>query len=100
MKKLDRTLITPSSLSVIFTVAAVAQSDTRQLQPLLAAPIHSSEITEFQLRQYVMKRVTHVRVPEDGRKWDSRSAAHSYASSRHVIFHGWPKEWVSARTTI
>jgi dienelactone hydrolase len=95
VNKFDMGLTPKLFLAVIFTLAAHAQSDTRQLQSMLSASIRSSEITEFQLRQYLMKRVTEVRVPEDGRKW-AAEAQRIRAHLLDTIFHGWPKQWVNA----
>ncbi len=55
--------------AVIVAMFASGQSDTRQLQPLLSPAIQHSQVTEFQLRQYLMKRTKPVPVPSDGPKW-------------------------------
>jgi hypothetical protein len=96
VKQLGKILLGSVPLAVIFTAAAAAQSDTRQLQPLLSAPIQSSEVTEFQLRQFLMKRVTPLPVPESARDWDAEARRIRTHLLEDVIFHGWPKEWVSA----
>jgi dienelactone hydrolase len=97
VKKLNKRLLSLLLLSVVFPVAAAAQSDVRQLQPLLSAPIQSSEVTEFQLRQYLMKRVTHVRLPKDAKEWTAEARRIRAHLLDDVMFHGWPKEWVSAQ---
>ena len=55
-----------------------------------------SQVTEFQLRQYLMKRTKPVPVPSDGPKWTAEAKRIRSHLLDNVIFHGWPKEWVTA----
>ena len=97
MRKLGIDLTTYISIALFFTVFAAGQSDTRQLQPLLAAPVQSSAVTEFQLRQYLMKQVAPVSVPKNAQAWEAEARRIRAHLLDEVIFHGWPKEWVNAQ---
>jgi dienelactone hydrolase len=94
--RVSGTRVKTLTMAVIFMWAAGAQSDVRQLQPLLSAPIQSEHVTEFQMRQYLMKRVPPLSVPDDPRKWTSEAQRIRAHLLDDVIFHGWPKEWVKA----
>ena len=55
-----------------------------------------SVVTEFQLRQYLMKRTKPVPVPSDGPKWIAEAKRIRSHLLDKSYLHGWPKEWVSA----
>jgi dienelactone hydrolase len=97
VRKLGIDLTTYISIALFFTVFAAGQSDTRQLQPLLSAPVQSSAVTEFQLRQYLMKQVAPVSVPKNAQAWEAEARRIRAHLLDEVIFHGWPKEWVNAQ---
>ena len=90
----------PLWLAVVFAIAARAQSDPRQLQPMLSAAIQSPQVTEFQLRQYLTKRVTPAPVPADAGEWSKEARRLRAHVLDDIVFHGWPKEWVNAAPLI
>ncbi len=96
MKHIEREWISAVGFALAFAAAASAQSDSRQLQPALEARIQAPQVTEFQLRQYLMKHVTPVSVPASAAKWSSEAQRVRTHLLDEVIFHGWPKEWVTA----
>ncbi|HUQ91032.1 MAG TPA: prolyl oligopeptidase family serine peptidase [Bryobacteraceae bacterium] len=73
-----------------------AQSDTRQLQPILSHELQNSEVTGFQLRQYAMKRIPPLRIPQNATAWTLEAQRIRKHLLNDVIFHGWPAEWVNA----
>src|SRR6476620_6021006 len=96
LKRIEREWMAASWLGLVFVIVAGSQSDSRQLQPMLSAPVQSSQVTEFQLRRYLMKRVTPVSAPADAAKWSAEAQRIRTHLLDDVIFHGWPKEWESA----
>lgn len=96
MKSVSKTVTALPSLAVILAVSAAGQSDTRQLQSLLSPSIQSPRVTEFQLRQYLMKHTKPIPVPSDGPKWTAEAQRIRTHLLDDVIFHGWPREWVTA----
>jgi dienelactone hydrolase len=75
---------------------ADAQSDPEQLTPILAQPIQPPEVTTYQLRQYLMRRVAPLRAPADAPQWSAEARRVRHHLLDDVVFHGWPAEWVKA----
>ena len=63
---------------------------------MLSAAIQSPQVTEFQLRQYLTKRVTPAPVPADAGEWSKEARRLRAHVLDDIVFHGWPKEWVNA----
>ncbi|HUS06423.1 MAG TPA: acetylxylan esterase [Bryobacteraceae bacterium] len=80
----------------VFTVLANGQTDPRHLQAVLATRLQNTEVTEFQLRQFAMKHVKPVRAPESASQWTAEAQRIRRHLLDDVIFHGWPKAWVTA----
>ena len=87
------TLVT---ISLLGTGLAEAQSDPEQLTPILAQPIQPPEVTAYQLRQYLMKRVAPLGEPNDAQQWSAEARRIRRHLLEDVVFHGWPAEWVKA----
>src|ERR1700689_940472 len=63
----------------------------RQLQP----PLQNAEVTAWQLRRYVVKRVPKLAPPASAGDWTAE-AKRLRQQVLDVAFHGWPKEWVES----
>ena len=87
-------LVTGSALAVS-SGAVSAQVSTSQPVPILKQTIQSADVVEFQLRQYLMKRVPPLPSPKTAEEW-TRESKRLRQHALEVIFHGWPKQWVDA----
>jgi dienelactone hydrolase len=72
------------------------QATPEQLKPILSHQVQPSEITEFQLRQYLMSRIPPLHVPATSAQWTAEAKRLRKHLLDDVVFHGWPKEWVEA----
>jgi dienelactone hydrolase len=50
----------------------------------------------FQLRQYILNRVTTLAPPVSAAQWTADSKRIRDQIVNDIVFHGWPKEWVNA----
>ncbi|HWB98283.1 MAG TPA: hypothetical protein VG672_16335 [Bryobacteraceae bacterium] len=75
-----------------------AQSTPADLAAALAAPIHSPEVVNYQLRRYIRGLVKPLAVPRDAREWEKQAASLRRRVLDKVVFHGWPRAWVDAPT--
>jgi len=66
------------------------------ISTVLKQPIQTEDVVEFQLRRYLMKRVPALPTPKTAEEWTAREKQLRKHILDHVIFHGWPKEWVDA----
>jgi dienelactone hydrolase len=73
-----------------------AQTNTDEVETVLKQQIQTEDVVEFQLRQYLMKRVPPLPTPASADEWTAQEKQLRKHILDHVIFHGWPREWVSA----
>ena len=84
-------------LSLLLSAAAAhAQSDARQLHAILSRELQHPEVTGFQLRQYAMKRVTPLKLPQNASAWTTEAQRIRKHLLQDIVFHGWPSDWVNA----
>ena len=87
-----------ASLALVLLAAgfAVAQTTPRQIARILEAPLQTSDVVAFQLRQYLMKRAPKLPTPSTAQQWTLESKRLRKDLLENVVFHGWPREWVEA----
>lgn len=84
-------------VSLTITACLVrGQSSPQQTGRALAQPIQSADLVEFQIRKYVSQRVSRPKAPGTAEQWTAESKRIRTHLLDDIIFHGWPKEWVSA----
>jgi dienelactone hydrolase len=76
--------------------ASFAQSRPELIKPVLSEEILPPSVAVFQMKQYLLRRVPSLPVPQDAVQW----TAAANKARRHllddVVFHGWPREWVES----
>jgi dienelactone hydrolase len=86
-----------------FIVAAVlmlcvrfsdGQTTPETLQSLLARPVQPTEVTAFQLQQYLSHRITALPTVRNANEWTARQEQLRKHILDDIAFHGWPSEWV------
>ncbi len=75
----------------------LAQAEPRELARLLEPALHSPDAVAIELRRYLIVRAP--RLPESGPDWPDAARRLRERILREVVFHGWPPEWIEARTT-
>jgi hypothetical protein len=88
-------------LSVLAFLAGAAillrgQSSPQQIGAVLSQSIQSPDVVEFQIRRYLSQRVTTPALPATAGEWTAESKRLRSHLLNDVVFHGWPKELVSA----
>ena len=83
-------------ISIFWNVTFVGAQTAEQVGGILELPIQSPELVEFQLRQYLMKRVPPLPTPRNAREWETEARELRERVLEEVIFHGWPRSWVEA----
>jgi dienelactone hydrolase len=73
-----------------------AQTNPRQLAPILEETLQAPAVTAYQLRQYLMNRVPPLPSVADAGKWTAEAGRIRRHLLDDVVFHGWPPEWVNA----
>jgi hypothetical protein len=73
-----------------------AQANGDAIETVLRQQIQPEAVVEFQLREYLMKRVPPLPTPRTAEEWTSQAKQMRKHILDHVIFYGWPKGWVEA----
>ena len=75
---------------------ATAQGTPEQVKPILGNAIETAELVGFQLQEYLQGKVRPLRVPQSAAEWSAEAARIRRRLLNEVVFHGWPKDWVSS----
>jgi len=77
-------------------IFAKAQADPKVIQPILSEQLQAQQIATYQLQQFLEKKVPVLPTPTSAAKWTAEAQRIREHLLNDVIFHGWPKEWVSS----
>src|SRR5439155_5432429 len=83
-------------LICLFASLSYAQSDPGQVDLILKEPILSSDVSLFQLKQYILSRAAKPPAPTSLEQWRAESKRLRERLLQEVALHGWPREWVTA----
>jgi len=83
-------------LLLLCAARASAQTEPRQLVSILEEQVQAPEVTAYQLRLYVLDKITRLPSPASAGQWTAEAKRLRQHLLNNVVFHGWPKEWVEA----
>lgn len=83
-------------LVLLVTPLLQAQSTPDQLKPILEKQLQSPDLAEFQLQEYLMKRVPKLPPVTTPEQWTREGEQIRKRVLASVVFHGWPSEWVTS----
>ncbi|MBI4873244.1 MAG: hypothetical protein HY822_01280, partial [Acidobacteria bacterium] len=86
---------TPIVLLLAFA-PVLAQTDARQVRQFLTPPLNSPDVVAAEIRQYLMARAPRLPQVASAQEWTRQAGEIRRKMLDEVVFHGWPKEWVSA----
>jgi len=73
-----------------------AQTEDRQLVPMLEEQIQAPEVTAYQLRRYVFGKIARLPSPASADQWTAEAKRVCERLLKDVVYHGWPREWVES----
>jgi dienelactone hydrolase len=81
---------------LIFSAWAVASAQTtpEQLTDILGTRVQPLSVAEYELQQYLEKRLPKLPAPASAAEWSSEAERLRQHILRDVVFHGWPNAWV------
>jgi dienelactone hydrolase len=83
-------------LSILLATPYVrAQSDPEPMGVILGEEILSPGVSLFQLKEYLLKHIAKPPSPSSASQW-TKDAKQLRERLLGVVFHGWPKDWVTA----
>jgi len=85
-------------LGFMLTAASLgfAQADGDMLRPILGEEVIPPAVAGFQVRQYLVNHVAPPPVATSAQQWTAESKRLRQHLLNDVVFHGWPKDWVSS----
>lgn len=75
----------------------LAQSEVQQVAQILKYEIAAPQVTLFQLRQYLLARVSKPPAAASAQQWTAE-AKRIREHLLKTLFHGWPSDWTNAAT--
>jgi dienelactone hydrolase len=84
------------SLILVPPFMAHAQSTPQLVNPILGESIQATDVSLFQLRQYLLGRIAKPPVPTTAQQWTAEAKRLREHLIKDVVFHGWPQDWVTA----
>ena len=73
-----------------------AQTRPRTLAPILEEQVLTQDVVRDQLDHYLMKRVPQLPEDLDRSSWQAEEQRIRKTLLEKVVFHGWPREWVTS----
>ncbi len=73
-----------------------AQADPEIIQPILTRQLQAPQVVTFQLQQFLQTKVQTLVVPPSAESWTAEAQRIRQHLLNGVVFHGWPREWVTA----
>ncbi len=73
-----------------------AQTDARSVEPLLEPRIQPENVTAYELRRYIARRIPELHVPAAAEQWTAQAKQLRSRLLNEIVFHGWPREWVES----
>lgn len=85
-----------AAIAACMAVSAMAQSDRAMVAPLLEQAIQSPDVTAYELRRFITKKVAPLPAPGTGEQWTAQAKQLRARLLNEIVFHGWPSEWVNS----
>ena len=100
MKALFRIAVSCATVAVVASTG-IARTQTTMLPSVVetlqqAGPAQPRAVTEFQLQQYLMKRLPVLPHPSSAAQWTSEEATFRHHILNDVAYHGWPRQWIDS----
>ncbi len=86
----------PLLLLAVCAGSALAQTEPRYLEDRLKEEILPPGVAVFQLREYILNRVGKLPAASSAAEWTADSKRIRDQIVNHVVYHGWPKEWINS----
>jgi len=77
-------------------VTVGAQTTPEGLKPILEQELQPTAVTAYQLSRFLMARIPQLPTPVSASQWTSEEKRLRDHLLNDVVFHGWPREWLSA----
>jgi len=87
----------PLCLSIVLAAGTLAaQTGPDEVQKILEQPILTPDLVAFECRQYIRAKAPKLSTPASAEEWTAEAHRIRERVLRDVVFHGWPREWVTA----
>ncbi|WP_263357044.1 alpha/beta hydrolase family protein [Acidicapsa ligni] len=83
-----------AAVCVLIAGIGYGQTTAESLKSLLAQPVQTTDVTAFQLQQYLSHRITPLPAPTNANDWTARQQQLRKHILDDIAFHGWPADWV------
>jgi Asp-tRNA(Asn)/Glu-tRNA(Gln) amidotransferase A subunit family amidase len=77
-------------------ISATAQTDRATVSPLLEQAIQPQEVTAYELRRFIAKKIPALAPPGTAEQWTAQARQLRTRLLNEIVYHGWPREWVDS----
>ena len=85
-----------TSAGLVAPSVSRCETSAAEVGPVLKMRLQTADVVEFQIREYLMKRVPPLPHPRSATEWTAEQKRLRRHLLEKVIFHGWPEQWVNA----
>ena len=82
--------------SAALTMPSASLATSGNVKSVLTQPVQSTEVTAYQLQQYLSHRVPPEPSPNSAADWTAQAEKLRKHILDDIAFHGWPSEWVQS----
>jgi dienelactone hydrolase len=75
---------------------AHAQVDAKHIEEIVAPPLQSPQVVTHELHEYLLQRAPQLPTPKSAQEWTQESDQIRQRLLNDVVFHGWPKDWITS----
>ena len=77
-------------------ISATAQTDRATVSPLLEQAIQPQDVTAYELRRFIAKKIPALAPPGTAEQWTAQARQLRTRLLNEIVYHGWPREWVDS----
>ena len=85
-----------TSAGLVAPSVSRGETGTAEGRPTLQPRLQTASVVEFQLREYLMKRVPPLPNPKSAAEWTTQQQRLRKHLLEKVILRGWPRQWIDA----
>lgn len=84
-------------LAIMMVATGVrAQTDAGVVRPILSESLQPPQVVTYQMQQFLLSRAPHLSLPSSAEQWTTEAERIRRHLLDDVVFHGWPREWVTS----
>src|SRR5450432_1060985 len=85
-----------AAIATFLAVNGAAQTDPANVAPLLEQAVQSQDVTAYELRRFIEKKISLLPAPGTAEQWTAQAKQLRARLLNDVVYRSWPREWVES----